>query len=68
MGELFEDYPKPDRPVDFVLMHKDKPIAVGLARYDSDRGEPKKTTGQVSIVIAPTKLFSIQRQQVKISR
>ncbi len=48
MGELFEDYPKPDRPVDFVLMHKDKPIAVGLARYDSDRGGAQEDdrTGQ----------------------
>ena len=48
MGELFEDYPKPDRPVDFVLMHKDKPVAVGLARYDSDRGGAQEDdrTGQ----------------------
>ena len=38
LGELFEDYPKPDRPVDFVLLHKGTPLAVGLARYDSDRG------------------------------
>jgi hypothetical protein len=48
MGELFEGYPKPDRPVDFVLMHKDKPVAVGLARYDSDRGGAQEDdrTGQ----------------------
>lgn len=48
MGELFEDYPKPDRPVDFVLLHKDRPIAVGLARYDSDRGGAQEDdrTGQ----------------------
>lgn len=48
MGELFEDYPKPDRPVDFVLFHKDRPIAVGLARYDSDRGGAQEDdrTGQ----------------------
>lgn len=48
MGELFKDYPKPDRPVDFVLFHKDKPVAVGLARYDSDRGGAQEDdrTGQ----------------------
>ena len=33
-----EDYPKPDRPVDFVLKYKGIPVAIGLARYDSDRG------------------------------
>ncbi|HEU5340224.1 hypothetical protein, partial [Edaphobacter sp.] len=38
LGEVFKDYPKPDRPVDFVILEGDKPLAVGLARYDSDRG------------------------------
>jgi hypothetical protein len=48
MGELFRDYPKPDRPVDFVLIYKDTPIAIGLARYDSDRGGSQEDdrTGQ----------------------
>ncbi|MFZ3208321.1 MAG: hypothetical protein WA140_05760 [Geobacteraceae bacterium] len=38
MKEVFEDYPKPDRPVDFVIYEGDKIQAIGLARYDSDRG------------------------------
>lgn len=38
LGEVFEDYPKPDRPVDFVIYENDVPLAIGLARYDSDRG------------------------------
>ena len=38
LGAVFEDYPKPDRPVDFVISDGDVPVAVGLARYDSDRG------------------------------
>ena len=38
LGAVFEDYPKPDRPVDFVIRDGDIPVAVGLARYDSDRG------------------------------
>ena len=48
LGELFDDYPKPDRPVDFVLTHKDRPVAIGLARYDSDRGGAQEDdrTGQ----------------------
>ena len=48
LGDLFDDYPKPDRPVDFVLLHDGKPIAVGLARYDSDRGGSQEDdrTGQ----------------------
>lgn len=48
LGELFDDYPKPDRPVDFVLKHKGKPVAIGLARYDSDRGGAQEDdrTGQ----------------------
>lgn len=48
LGELFHDYPKPDRPVDFVLSHNGKPVAIGLARYDSDRGGAQEDdrTGQ----------------------
>ena len=33
MGEVFDKYPNPGRPVDFVVFDK-----TGLARYDSDRG------------------------------
>jgi hypothetical protein len=48
LGEIFEGYPKPDRPVDFVLYHNETPVAVGLARYDSDRGGAQEDdrTGQ----------------------
>ncbi len=48
LGELFRNYPKPDRPVDFVLSHRGKPVAIGLARYDSDRGGAQEDdrTGQ----------------------
>ena len=38
LGSVFEDYPKPDRPVDFVIWEGGTPVAIGLARYDSDRG------------------------------
>lgn len=48
LGELFEDYPKRDRPVDFILLYNENPVAVGLARYDSDRGGAQEDdrTGQ----------------------
>lgn len=48
LGEVFADYPKPDRPVDFVIYDRGKPIAIGLARYDSDRGGAQEDdrTGQ----------------------
>ncbi|MDW8214435.1 MAG: bstEII [Roseiflexaceae bacterium] len=40
MKEVFADYPNPTRPVDFVIYGKSKKdvLAIGLARYDSDRG------------------------------
>ena len=40
MGEIFDKYPNPDRPVDFVVFDKTgkEILAIGLARYDSDRG------------------------------
>jgi hypothetical protein len=39
MREVFADYPNPSRPVDFVISEKSgEVLAIGLARYDSDRG------------------------------
>lgn len=40
LGNVFKKYPKPNRPVDFVVYDVDGKtvLAVGLARYDSDRG------------------------------
>jgi hypothetical protein len=38
LGTVFEDYPNPKRPVDFVISSENGVLAVGLARYDSDRG------------------------------
>ncbi|MCU0481272.1 MAG: bstEII [Anaerolineae bacterium] len=39
-GNLFADYPNPKRPLDFVIYDEDKQtiLAVGLVRYDGDRG------------------------------
>lgn len=40
MKSVFDGYPNPQRPVDFVVFDADKKgvLAIGLARYDSDRG------------------------------
>lgn len=38
MREVFADYPNPTRPIDFVIRDNEKILAIGLARYDSDRG------------------------------
>lgn len=40
LGEVFKKYPKPDRPVDFAIYDRagKEILAIGLARYDSDRG------------------------------
>jgi len=40
LGQVFKNYPNPTRPVDFVIFDTDGKdvLAVGLARYDSDRG------------------------------
>lgn len=40
MGSVFAEYPNPKRPVDFVIYDTNAidVLAIGLARYDSDRG------------------------------
>jgi hypothetical protein len=38
LGEVFPDYPKPNRPADFTIKKDGVILAVGFARYDSDRG------------------------------
>lgn len=38
LGTVWEDYPKPDRPADFVIQRGSETLAVGFARYDGDRG------------------------------
>ena len=39
LASVFKDYPTPNRPVDFVIYDEERTVlAIGLARYDSDRG------------------------------
>lgn len=53
LGSIFNDYPNPKRPVDFIISDKRKEniYCVGLARYDGDRGgaqEDDRTGGYTS--------------------
>ena len=53
MKEIFADYPNPNRPIDFVIKNHNDILAVGLARYDSDRGgaqEDDRTGGYANCV------------------
>jgi len=38
LGTVWEKYPKPGRPADFVIEKSGKVLAIGFAHYDSDRG------------------------------
>lgn len=38
LGNVYKDYPNPQRPVDFLIKDQNEVLAVGLAHYDSDRG------------------------------
>lgn len=38
MKDIFDEYPNPNRPIDFVIKDNGNVLAIGLARYDSDRG------------------------------
>lgn len=53
--EIWKDYPNNNRPLDFVISSRDKRTiyAVGLARYDGDRGgaqEDDRTSGYKNCV------------------
>lgn len=52
MGTIFPDYQNSNRPIDFIIRdNDDRVVAIGLARYDSDRGgaqEDDRTGGYVN--------------------
>lgn len=50
LGEIFDNYPKPDRPADFIIKDGIDILAIGFARYDSDRGGAQEDdrTGEYS--------------------
>lgn len=38
LGNVWAEYPKADRPADFIIRRDEEVLAVGFARYDGDRG------------------------------
>lgn len=71
LGRVFENYPNPKRPVDFVVYDSDKEnvLAIGLARYDSDRGgaqEDDRTGGYRSCADEILKYAAEHRLKTKV--
>jgi hypothetical protein len=72
LHDIFTDYPNRSRPVDFVICDEDKTsiLAVGLARYDSDRGgaqEDDRTGGYFNCAqefFAYTKLHKLRTKLI----
>jgi hypothetical protein len=51
LHNILPSYPNPKRPVDFIVKEGDEILAVGLARYDGDRGgaqEDDRTGGYIA--------------------
>lgn len=63
LGSIFENYTKPDRPIDFLICEGGEVLAVGLARYDSDRGGAQEDdrTGQYRDCAAEVLSFARER-------
>ncbi len=70
LGNIFPDYPKPDRPVDFIIYDTDGQtvLAIGLARYDSDRGGSQEgdRTGGYRDCVAEVRAYAVQRGLTKL--
>lgn len=60
MGEVFDKYPNPGRPVDFVIFDKPQSeiLAIGLAHYDSDRGGSQEDRGPASSETVATEILN----------
>lgn len=69
LGEVFDDYPKPNRPADFIIRNGKKVLAIGFARYDSDRGgaqEDDRTGGYVNAAKEILDYASRQKLKTKV--
>src|SRR5665213_3579139 len=58
----FKNYPNPNRPVDFVIYDRDEPIAIGLARYDGDRGGAQEDDRTGGYNAAATEIFTYAKK------
>lgn len=63
LGTIWDDYPKPDRPADFVIRNGQDILAVGFARYDSDRGGAQEDDRTGSYRECATELLNFAKKK-----
>lgn len=70
MRDVFPDYPRPTRPVDFVVYDSNQRdvLAVGLARYDSDRGGAQEDDRTGGYVACADEVLGYARQHSPITK
>ena len=70
LGDHFDDYPKPDRPVDFMIKSGEAILAIGLVRFDSDRGGAQEDdrTGQYREVAHELEQYSATNESLATTK
>lgn len=63
LGTVLEQYPRPERPVDFLLLDGGILLAIGFARYDSDRGGAQEDDRVGGYANAADEILTYFRQQ-----
>jgi hypothetical protein len=63
MREIFSDYPNPKRPIDFVIQQKQTVLAIGLARYDGDRGGAQEDDRTGGYMNAASEFFAYTKKK-----
>lgn len=69
LGTIFSDYPKADRPADFIIKEDKNILAVGFARYDSDRGgaqEDDRTGGNMNVANEILRYSQVKNLKTKV--
>lgn len=63
LAKVFKEYPNPERPIDFILYSKTgEPVAVGLARYDGDRGGAQEDDRTGGYEACASEIFSYAKK------
>ncbi|TAE29294.1 MAG: bstEII [Candidatus Kapaibacterium sp.] len=63
MREVFSDYPHPKRPIDFVIRQGRTVLAIGLARYDGDRGGAQEDDRTGGYMNAASEFFAYTKKK-----
>jgi hypothetical protein len=61
MGDIFKEYPRPNRPVDFAVYEGNKVLESGWLVMTRTEAERKKMTGQAAIKTAPMKYWAMPK-------